>query len=86
MIWCNTGPHQPEGMWVPVVDVHSDIGHILNNLLGTIETSRAATYDSESVLFVRFDLKLIFDILFELAVVILGIVETEGTHWCLQEL
>lgn len=62
-------------MRVSIVDVNTDIRHIFDNLLRAIETSGTTPYHCEAVLLIRLNLVLIFDLLSELIVVILGIIE-----------
>lgn len=76
--------HQPIGVRIAIVDVDTHFRHILQYLLGAVETSRATTNDGKTVLFVRLHHMLGFDTLLKFRVVILCHIKPKSTSLCLQ--
>ncbi len=79
MIGCDPSPDQSKGVRVSIVYVYAYIRHIFDDLLRAVEPSGAAADDSEAVLLIRLDFVLIFDLLLEFIVIVLGVIEPEGT-------
>jgi len=84
VVWGYASSHKTKGVGISVIDVHTNIRHILDNLLCAIETSWAASNNCKAVLLVRLDLMLTFDLLLEFRIVVLSIIEPKGAKRCVQ--